>query len=443
MVASKGFEERIVLCGGPMKLPEGTSLGTLRIDAVLLDYDGPQLFTCVNQFGDHFLAMHALSEPDQDEWLYLRLSSRRLNRVLRSQLSLHEAFANPEHGFLSLVSFTNNGEMRYDERSPSSISGDALPLPGTFVSESKPAYASEIVALEEEVFADARVFSFDPRPELPLFELPSSILEVIRRSRISAHVVANHYHRCILDFMLAPEGSHARREMPVAPLAGLLATLQKLVDSLAGAGDGTSKRLRTETQLNAVAVFPSSFGLRLETHTADLLANGPVNVAIHKLWEILNSVESDKKLLQFIQSLDIKQRALARAVIAAMTRTQSDVSVDFGMPGIQVQFSQTISHRRLAIAEKLLSIQSDSYTKITSFKGNLMAASLRSKIFMLENEEEAISGRIDDTCLSQVEGLRIGSLHNANLKMTYEVNEATGEEKVKYVLTSITASDEA
>ena len=428
-----------------MRLPENTPLGTLTLVSVLIDYDGPQLFVCENQFHDHYLVTHAPKEVDNDNWIYARISRHNLKKITSNQLSLHEAFTKPTTKIVSIVSFNDNNDILYREKDPNEMPPDYLPLPGIYLTLTSP--TNSVISLVDtsvpslQLDAPRSVLGADL--DLPLFDLPPDLIEIFRKSKTSVLSAANHFHRCVLDVMLSSSDyRHGRYELPVIPLAGVLANLQRLVDTLVEDSGGTEKRrpranLRELTQINAVAVFPSSFGLRLETHQSDFLPEGRTVRVIQKLWDVVASLPSETRLLKRFMELNFRQRAHLRGLIVAIKRTRADLGLDLGVPGASSISAQSITYSQIVRAASFLDALSASYNEDINFQGNLMAASLKSKFFVLESDEAIISGKISDACLPQMAGLRIGTLHDATLIATHEVNENTGEETNRYTLISI------
>ncbi len=61
--------------------PGEKSLGNLTILEVYLQYNGPKLFSCVNELKQTFLALWVDEEEDFDLWLYISISIKKLNLI--------------------------------------------------------------------------------------------------------------------------------------------------------------------------------------------------------------------------------------------------------------------------------------------------------------------------------------------------------------------------
>lgn len=84
--------------------PIDTLLGNLVIDEIFVDYDGPKLFTCVDEYGSYYLAVFADEEESAEIYLYAEISPAQLDTLRTGQVSVREAFENPFNRNLWIVS---------------------------------------------------------------------------------------------------------------------------------------------------------------------------------------------------------------------------------------------------------------------------------------------------------------------------------------------------
>ena len=108
------------------------ALGRLEIVETYEYYDQPVLFSCKNAAG-HFYLVVAADETDQNEtWLYAGVSEERLKLIRSGAIDLHDAFADPEAGFLvrAIVPYDHQAEIRTDSVPPDQIPEDMFPVPG-------------------------------------------------------------------------------------------------------------------------------------------------------------------------------------------------------------------------------------------------------------------------------------------------------------------------
>jgi len=63
-----------------MILPEDTMLGKLNIGVTYEYYDCPRLFTCKNEYNQYYVAVSVEDIDTEMIWLYVRVSSNRLDK---------------------------------------------------------------------------------------------------------------------------------------------------------------------------------------------------------------------------------------------------------------------------------------------------------------------------------------------------------------------------
>ena len=112
-----------------LNLPE---LGRLKILETYEYYDQPVLFSCKNAAGHLYLVVAADETDQYDTWLYAGVSEARLNLVRSGAIDLHDAFANPESGFLvrAIVPYDHQAEIQTDSIPPDQIPDDMFPVAG-------------------------------------------------------------------------------------------------------------------------------------------------------------------------------------------------------------------------------------------------------------------------------------------------------------------------
>ena len=108
------------------------SLGKLEIVETYAYYDQPVLFSCRNAAGHLYLVVAADENDQYDTWLYAGVSAERLNHIRSGAIDLHDAFADPEDGFLFQViaPYSNQNPLQIEAIRPDQISEDMLPMPG-------------------------------------------------------------------------------------------------------------------------------------------------------------------------------------------------------------------------------------------------------------------------------------------------------------------------
>ena len=112
-----------------LNLPE---LGRLEIVETYAYYDQPVLFSCKNAAGHLYLVVAADETDQYDTWLYAGVSEERLKLIRSGAIDLHDAFADPEDGYLvrAIVPYSNQAGIQTDSIQPDQIPDDMFPVPG-------------------------------------------------------------------------------------------------------------------------------------------------------------------------------------------------------------------------------------------------------------------------------------------------------------------------
>src|SRR5262249_49292659 len=85
-------------------IPAGTPMGKLSVEDVLIEHDGPRLFMCVNDRGEHYIATFVDEDDESELHLYASVSESRLRDAIAGRLALREMFQRPDSGEVWLVS---------------------------------------------------------------------------------------------------------------------------------------------------------------------------------------------------------------------------------------------------------------------------------------------------------------------------------------------------
>ncbi len=108
-----------------------TGLGRLEIVETYIYYDQPVLFSCKSAAGHLYLAVAADKNDQHESWLFAGISTERLNLVRSGAIDLHNAFSEPEDGFLLKEIIPYDGTLpRMEPIQSDHISEDMLPMPG-------------------------------------------------------------------------------------------------------------------------------------------------------------------------------------------------------------------------------------------------------------------------------------------------------------------------
>ena len=109
-----------------------STLGRLEILETFEYYDQPVLFSCKNAVGHLYLVVAADENEQNETWLYAGVSEERLNLIRSGAIDLHDAFADPEDGYVlqAIVPYDNQTGIQTDFIPPDQVPEDMFPVPG-------------------------------------------------------------------------------------------------------------------------------------------------------------------------------------------------------------------------------------------------------------------------------------------------------------------------
>ena len=420
-------------------LPEGTKLGFLRLGEVFIEYDGPQLFACDDEQGRHLLAVHAPATSRGDNWLYIYISLDRLRQVKGGLLTLRYVFSRPEQGFVERVVFTPSGATEVMPVEPAALPRDWFPARGERLGEED---ALEQVTNLERFSATANYVDLEDLPPFllsptPMWEMSPRVVTYLKSKRTRVADAAARSGRSVIDLVFKTPLD--RSEMPAGILGNLLVCAQSAVDALTLPPSFGSRKLshREAGRLDVLPFFAGSFGLRMDTHQAGLLPDPVVQTALERLTKLLAAASSVTEMRQLLAEVGPKAAFKFRKLAIALEKSASDFSIEVGVPNEAESTAVELSYRDLASLVEFLKEAAAESQEILLFRGNLIGVSLRTKFFALEDLERTISGRIADEFLPSMRGKTIGNDYMSTLSVISEINDATGQERVRHVLTNL------
>lgn len=413
--------------------------GPLRIDEVLIEYDGPQLFVARNKSNARLLALHISPDAGIDRWLYVRVSPARLRLLKAGQISLREPFEIPEYGVTAIVQYKGDDStsvLSVQWLNAKELIDDVLPSISSFLEPDDWTDAKEVMAYAA---SPQPVREIIPRLESPLWELDRNVIDLLKHYRTPPHEAARITKRSVADLAFAVDAH--RTDFPVRHLSAVLGTTQALFDSLAidelkmsiprGPIPGA---ICASTALDAVATFPSSFGLRIETHRGDIAGDSPAEVALIRLLGLLEAVRNEEHLSSLLRQVSRRAQNHFKAFAKAISAGGADFRIEAATPGQTATTRIYIARPRIEWLSKYLEREVDAVEDQIEFRGRLIGVSLKSRFFMLQGETEEIMGKISKECLKKVNEKKINVEYSAQIIARTEVNEATGEEHTKYTM---------
>lgn len=81
-------------------LPKDTVLGKIEMLSTYEYYDCPRLFSCKNQYGQHFIALSIEDRQEVMLWFYAQISEERLAEIEANKIELYDVFKKAEKQFV-------------------------------------------------------------------------------------------------------------------------------------------------------------------------------------------------------------------------------------------------------------------------------------------------------------------------------------------------------
>ena len=428
-------------------LPVGTILGRLKIDKVFIEYEGPQLFACSDdrKRRRHLLAVHAPKTEDGDNWLYVYIGVRRLKKVADGTVELHAAFSQPEDGNIRVVCFGADKIPTVRVVKASQVRDDWLPMRGEHLGEHSAGdnYATELLPPEDYLLeAVADIIARDELPIIfripaPMWEFDPVVIDYLRKMRTPVTEASRRTGRVVFDVIFKPRGDRA--EMPARALGSFLVSTQNVVEALTpplplGAKGVTASEL---ARLDALPAFPGSFGIRLDTRDANLFPDPRIIQALDRMAALLSTAEDRNGLRSLLKEVGHRAASRFRLFVDALAKSDSDIAVEIGIPNRPDVGGASLSRREVHALAEFLKAEAAATEETFTFRGLLVGVTIETKYFALEDDERIVSGRIAETALASMFGRVIGSLYDANITVITEINEASGNEKNRYILNSL------
>jgi hypothetical protein len=235
----------------------------------------------------------------------------------------------------------------------------------------------------------------------------------------------------------------ARTDFPVKSLSSILGVTQSLVDALAiddadlGSRGPIPGWARGRTALDAVATFPSSFGIRIETNVGDIAGDSAVEMALNRLVSLLDAANSSQEMQEALRKVSRRAQNHFKAFSKAIASGQADFKVEAATPGQGQTRRVYLPEAKIKWLARYLNKEVEALEREFEFTGRLLGVSLKTRFFLMQSEEQEISGRIAKECVKKIDEKKINVLHHAKIVEKTEVSEATGDETQKYTLVDI------
>ena len=379
-------------------------LGRLKIVETFEYYDQPVLFSCKNAAGRLYLVVAADENERNETWLYAGVSEERLKLIRSGSIDLHDAFADPEDGFLvrEIVPYNNQTGLQTDFVQPDQISEDMLPIPG------------ERLNLKTDT--------------LPALSSPEEFARSQKRE--------------ILNLTLNFEGVFMT-EAPAVALSKILGTLQDVFNTIGMIHSDLSQvteDIRRKMGISLIGVGAGSFDIRLaSTEIVDLFNDSDFGSAfgnaIQRFLNLLDAGSNQEKLKRLLGPLGLRVENSYTKFLKSLNESVIDTKFTWVSPNPQRGGTADLSKLQLRAAIEILERFQKAEPVTFDITGTLMGAFLKSKKFEIETTEKTYTGDITDEALEAVSTATLSREYTAQMQETTEKSETTGEiTKLKYQL---------
>lgn len=393
-----------------LSLPCSPYLGQLKIDRVYEYYDFPRLFSASNKTGASFLVVSTFDDGEQFDWLYLPISRDRLATVSSGKVTLHQAFIQPEEGYLFKVSTDVNGQGAVAHILPQQIPGEDLPSP------------------------DAKL-----SPPEEIGRKPYGL------GLTDARAAALASRRETYNLHLYPSGMTSP-ELSSRALGNLLVDIQDLVDSIgqSRSGEATSKgvipaEILKQTRLDACQIFEASFGLQLKGHQSpDLLNTSILGMALSELMTLFEIGADEDKVSNKLHDLKGRVASKYRKLLKDLVAMQSPLKVEWASPVEGLGRTATIDQQTLIATYSVVSRISVAMEEEVTFLGELMGLDVSTQRFRVRDLETSVeyAGPVaGETIISGQSSIR--GHYRVTLLKQEELNAVSGQMRTKWSLVDL------
>lgn len=391
-----------------------TVLGLLQISEVFFEYDGPRLFLAQNRAGNLYLANCVDEDEDEgtETYLYVSVSSERMNLVRSGYLTLRDAFTHAEDSFV------------YDITAQYGVSEPHNQLRTVPVNE---------IPDEWLPLADARLEvatetlpSFDP-------EKFKSDSEVAFRTRIALEIFP-------VDML--------RTEVSLRSMSRLAGSFQDAIDSLAQEDVGRATKrgvipdeILQDSELVFTEALAASFVMILAPKTSPtLLGNDLINRSTERLLELLRAAESQAHLTELLSKYGVRAQSKFRGLLTILSDDETGAGVFLADHLGQMTVAK-IGLESVRSALSIIDSRNPDSEKVELARVTLVGVNLRTGIFEIFDNSSAqrYSGQMEPEAKKQISGLPTGeeNFYTASILKTNEYSTMTTDITISYRLLSI------
>lgn len=373
-------------------------LGTLTIKEIYYFYEEPQVFSCINKFGQIFLGL--LIDIDIRKWLMLPISLAQLSQLKSNNLSIREAFLNAEDEFVWRV-----------------------------VEECKISKATQIYIedIEEEDLPDNDLY----------LDCEDNFMPSINNNEIVNESFEE--RRDILDLSLLPLSKHSR-ELDLTVMGEVLINVQQIIYSLAIPKDYNSNKIpikiKNENKLVATGTYAASFGIRVKSYElSDFNGDTKLSNTFKEFCKILDYKNNKLELKNILKNYNPRVTLRYKKLMECLYREDLAFNFSFASPN---KFYYKTEFDKSDILNNILFLdeQIENMIKLEVLEGTIVGINVTKRTFAFETlEKEMIIGSISTELNKFV--YEVPKFVKVCLEKTIQLNDLTSEEKYKYKLLEV------
>jgi hypothetical protein len=399
-------------------LPKNTTLGELKIIHIFQFFDIPRLFLCKNNASNYYLVLSIFDDYETYEWFYLSLSTDRLSSIIAKQVSLRNAYLNPEDGILLRITSDFSGMLLHpiEPVFPNQLKDEDLPEEGVFLD------TSEKVA--------------------------------IGFGAIDAREAARSSGRETLNLHLYPDTQLL--ELGIRTFGSILTSLQKLADAIGQYCEGkpTLKgaipaNIIDATELRATQIFEGSFGIQLKSKQAKDMSNNDIfngllmSDVLSELTNLLEAKDNEEDVNKKLHLLKGRVASKYRCFLGDILKLNAPIKVQWGSPNLKRGKDVELSKEELKKIFELVSRVEKEISTSIDFRAELLGLNIKTKWYRVKHLESDVEyeGGIADGAITQVPHSEINGIYEVTLEKIIETNSSSGEEKEKWQLIGLKAID--
>ena len=381
------------------------SLGQVTIEDIIVQYDGPRLFSVIAENGGRFVALLVDQDAYRSVYWYSAASEDRYRSLLRGELDVRSLFSAPETGVV-LEAVTTVGEedaaARWDLIPPERLEGDRFPLEGYKL---RPAPREAVVAERGTILAAA-----------------AAMRRMVAR----------------ISF------GFERHEAPTGVVSLALSRLQDTIDAI---GQYVLERptergiipdrVTSKTGLSFIATYAGSFGVELAAEEqSDLFGESTVSRCFLKLLELLKMGDDTESLREAFSQLKGRTAKRYRSLLQSLSEAETDVAFDVAEPGPNPPSSVVLREADIAKMISALYLADREQTEFEEFDADLVGYNRRTRSFEILDilKQRKYSGKVTGPAVEAAKRAKIGDIYSVKIATTTEFVPAIETEVTKYEL---------